>query len=71
MTCSCGRPRPLSPDIIGIQRGVHDEPALILWNCVCGSTRAIPWKEATRELCHQAYLAELYGNPAYGEMTCR
>ena len=47
--CSCGLPRPLNPPIIGIQCGIDDVPALILWNCDCGSTRAIKWSEATPE----------------------
>ena len=59
MRCSCGRPRPLQPVIIGLQRGLNDEPALALWNCVCGSTRAIRWADATEAERQQAYLAEM------------
>ena len=59
MRCSCGRPRPLNPTIVGIQPGHGAIPDMILWNCVCKSTRAIPWPDATEEQRHQAYLAEL------------
>ena len=45
MTCSCGR--------------ITEAPALILWNCVCGSTRAQRWGEATRAQRRDAFLVEL------------
>jgi len=60
MTCTCcNRPMPVNPAIIGIQRGWDNEPALILWNCECQSTRAIPWAESTRAQRVEAFLADL------------
>lgn len=59
MKCSCGRPRPLNPSIIGIQADYQNTPALILWNCQCGSTRAIKWGEATEPQRAEGRLAEL------------
>ena len=58
MKCACGLPRPLDPPIIGIQY-LFDEPKLILWNCACGSTRAIRWPDATRAQRVEAFLADL------------
>lgn len=65
--CSCGRLRPLNLPTIGIQYGQQDEfgvwhddwPALILWNCVCGSTRGIRWSDATDRERRDALNAEL------------
>jgi hypothetical protein len=60
VTCPCcASPRPLSPTIIGIQRGLDEIPALILWNCPCGSTRATRWADATRAQRVEAFLADL------------
>jgi len=47
--CNCCGRITESPTIIGLQRGLKDEPALILWNCPCGTTRAVKWSEATSE----------------------
>lgn len=44
---------------IGVQYGLDDAPALILWNCECGTTRAIRWHEASDAERHQAHLAEM------------
>jgi len=59
MICPCcSRPTPLNPTIIGIQY-LDAEPKLILWNCECGSTRAIRWAAATRAQRMEAFLADL------------
>ena len=64
MPCACcGIPRPINPEIIGIQRGLKDEPALILWNCPCKTTRAIRWTDATRGQRVEEFLAEMSGQP--------
>ena len=48
MICPCcRRPRPLDLPIIGIQTDINDAPALILWNCPCGTTRAVKWEAAS------------------------
>ena len=67
MKCSCGIPRPLNPAIIGIQY-FDAEPKLILWNCDCGSTRAIKWSESSRAQRAEAFLADL-SRDAKSEMT--
>ena len=60
MPCACcGTPQPISPEIIGIQRDLKDEPALILWNCPCKTTRAIRWGDATRGQRVEAFMAEM------------
>lgn len=59
MKCGCGRQRPVSPIILGIQRDLNDAPALILFNCECKSTLAIPWASATRAQRKAAFLADL------------
>ena len=69
MPCQCcGTPRPMSPKIIGIQRDLKDEPALILFNCPCGTTRAVKWAHASRAQRVEAFLAEMSGQPK-NEMT--
>ncbi len=70
MRCACcNRIHPLVLPIIGIQRGLDDAPALILWNCECGTTMAIRWNEASDAERRQAYLAEL-SRMATCEMAC-
>ncbi len=60
MTCPvCSRPRPLNLPIIGIQHGLDDTPALILWNCPCGTTRAVKWAAASERQREAAFLAEM------------
>jgi hypothetical protein len=56
--CACGRPRPLNLPIVGIQRDYNDVPSLILFNCVCKTTRSLPWTEATTQQRFEASLAE-------------
>lgn len=70
MRCSCGRPRPLTLPIVGIQPGFGDIPQMILWNCVCKSTRAMPWPSATDAEREQAQLAEM-SREAASEVMCR
>lgn len=69
MKCGCGRQRPFNPPIIGIQCGLAEEPYLILWNCACGSTRAIKWASATEPQRAAARLAEL-SRDSQNEMSC-
>lgn len=57
--CSCGRPRPLTLPIVAIQPGYGDIPDMILWNCVCKSTRTILWPDATEEERRAARLVDL------------
>ena len=70
MSCACGRPRPISPVILGIQYDTNNAPALILFNCECKSTLAIPWASATRAQRVEAFLADL-ARDGKSEMTCR
>ena len=59
MTCPCcSRPRLINPPIIGIQY-LFDEPKLILFNCECRTTLAIPWAKSTRAQRVDAFLADL------------
>ena len=70
MTCPCcSRPRPPDLPIVGIQYGLDDAPALILWNCPCGTTRAVKWRDATEPMRAVARLAEL-SRDALSEMHC-
>lgn len=62
MRCVCGLPRPLNPPIVGIQYGLDDTPALILWNCACKSTRAIRWDDAAEAERRDAINVELSRN---------
>ncbi len=64
----CSSPRPLNLPIIGIQYGIDESPALILWNCPCGTTRAIKWASATLPERQQAHLAEMALRPRSEEM---
>jgi hypothetical protein len=70
MKCACALPRPLNLPIIGIQRGLDETPAVILWNCICKSTRGIRWADATTQQREQAFLAEESRNAA-SEMMIR
>jgi len=55
----CGRAEPLDIPIIGVQRGINEEPVLILWICVCKTTRAIRWEDATYGQRIEAGLVQL------------
>jgi hypothetical protein len=44
---------------MGIQFYPDDVPYLILWNCNCGSTRAVEWHKATEAQRAEARLIEL------------
>ena len=58
MRCSCGH-MILDPRVVGLQRDKFDEPALVLHNCPsCGSTRAIPIRQATVKQLGEAYRIE-------------
>jgi hypothetical protein len=59
VNCSCGRPEKDNPAPIGIQRDSNDKFSLILWNCRCGSTRAIPWAKASENLRLDAIKKEM------------
>ncbi len=59
MKCSCGRPYPMELPIVGIQYYPEHVPYLILWNCVCGSTRAQNWADATERERRDALNVEL------------
>jgi hypothetical protein len=59
MKCSCGRPYPPSLPILGIQYDYYSAPAVILFNCICNSTRGIRWADATEKQRVEARLAEL------------
>ncbi len=58
MICSCRIHTP-DPEIVGIQRGLRDEPRLILWNCAEKSTHGIPWSEAPSHVKAAAIEAEI------------
>jgi hypothetical protein len=55
--CSCGRVN-REPKVVGLQRDFQDNPALVLWNCACGSTRAIPIRSCPTHLIEEAYRME-------------
>jgi len=68
MNCPCcDRPEPLNPTIIGVQEDLYGAPALILWNCVCGTTRAIEWTEASYSQRIEAGVAQM-SRDAHSEM---
>ncbi len=57
------------PDVIGIKRGVWDEPYAISWVCPhCGSTQAILWGEASIEMRDLAENVELLAAMIVAEM---
>ena len=47
--CACGH-RITHPVPVGIQFDAYEMPALILFNCKCGSTNAIRFNEAPAQL---------------------
>jgi phage terminase large subunit GpA-like protein len=48
MRCpACGRFTPLSPDVTGVWRGLHDEIVAVAYLCECGNNRSIPIGRAT------------------------
>ena len=66
MRCSCGY-LILDPRVVGLQRDRFDEPALVLHNCPhCGSTRAIPIRQATLQQLAEAYRIEQNGQKKAG-----
>jgi len=73
--CSCGRITEV-PVPIGIQYGVMDEfgvwqwdwPALILWNCPCGTNRAARFEDVSPALRRAAMLADMALRPDSPEM---
>ena len=54
MECSCGL-TVTDPVPIGLQRDHKDRAVLILFNCLCGSTRAIPIDGAKQHLIDRAH----------------
>lgn len=66
--CSCGH-EIADTKVVGMQRDRFDEPALVLHNCPsCGSTRAIPIRQATVREIAEAYRIEMNAHRKAGAM---
>jgi hypothetical protein len=48
---------------IGILKGSDGKPSLILYQCRCENTRAIPWEEAPEEIQEKAMKQECGKGP--------
>jgi len=60
-TSTCPHDLPLGrilERVLGIQRDEKGEPELILWECMCNGSVAVPWGNAGEELKEKAERAE-------------